>query len=147
MSKSDIEHDYLDPSPHHVQALLMKAHFLIGKWMVNPKMGKVEADAWKLDLSHYVANTPEALKTFISLLELSEPQGVMSDCDVWKCAKNKSTQFQSSESLEVASEGKVTIYTNEWPCPNYACRRVEPDVNQPLSDGISKKRGFNTKAY
>ena len=67
MTKTDVEHDYLDPGLHHVQALLMKAYFLIGIWMLNPKMSKQEADAWKLELSHDVVNTPEALKTFMSL--------------------------------------------------------------------------------
>ena len=40
--KQDIEHDYISPSSSHTAQLLMKCYFVIGRWIVNPKMSRAE---------------------------------------------------------------------------------------------------------
>jgi len=128
--KADIEQDYLNPGPLRSATLIMKAHLMIGRWMINPKMTLVELTAARQDIANYVTYTKEVLKTFMALLAISEPTGTMRDCDVWKCAKKKNTQLQLPvESAEVVSEDMVTLRMTEWPFPNYASRKLEAQLD------------------
>ena len=142
LTKAEVEADYLNPSQARVSALIMKAYFVLGRWALHPKMSKTEYEAFRQELSNYVTYTPEVVKTFMSLLVKSEPSNTMRDCDVWKCAKMKSTQLQAiCESREPVSETEmVTLHMTEWPFPNYASRKL-PDSQQPLSQTSSQSAG------
>ena len=105
-SKVDAKDEYLNIPPLRSPQLLMKAYFVIGKWIMQPKATKMELDKMRFDIISYVAQPKfgaEVVKTFMTLLSLSEPSGKMKDCDIWKCAKMKSTSLQ----VEVQDEAKV----------------------------------------
>jgi hypothetical protein len=145
--KTDIENDYMNPAATRSASLIMKSYLVIGRWIVNPKMSSAELAVMRQELANYVTYTPDALKTFMTLLAISEPSGTMSDCDVWKCAKKKGTQLQLvQESSEVVSEEMVTLHMTEWPFPNYASRKVnlENEAAQDMSDSQVLAEAKNT---
>ena len=49
--------------------LVMKAYFVIGRWMVNPKATKIELDAVRADIQHYVQSShSDVISIFMRLL-------------------------------------------------------------------------------
>lgn len=68
----------------------------------------------------------------MTLLSFSEPSGKMKDCDIWKCAKMKSTSLQA-EHTQAQDESKVEeksveLKGNEWPFLNYASLKLENEL-------------------
>ena len=74
-------------------------YFVIGRWIINAKQTYAELAANRSEINLY-ANTHDVITTFMALLAISEPSGMMKDYDAWKCVKTKRVSLQPEEVQE-----------------------------------------------